>query len=344
MEVYRTGPRGYRLAGELDLSSLDRLAPIEKELSSPGDLRLDLTRLAFIDGAGLERIRDFARSLERSGSYRLVVLRPQRSIERLLKRLTAVERIENLVISRLQTSIDDSFESPEPERDLSRIIASDYPPEAIGALIVDLAVSEVDGAESGALAVTRGRELVCATSSARTAHAVQEMQISMGEGPAVDAVRLGSRQHTNSLVTEPRWPAFTNKALYSGFASVISEPMLVRRSPIGALSLFSSQEQAFGEDSLSRAAELASRGAVAMANSLLYWHKGDLVDQLREALDSRAVIDQAKGILMAREGLTAEEAFTTLLRASQRGNSKVREIAQRLVLETQVIGAERPAG
>lgn len=74
-----------------------------------------------------------------------------------------------------------------------------------------------------------------------------------------------------------------------------------------------------------------------IANSTLYWQANELAVQLREALESRAVIDQAKGILMARDGVSADEAFSLLLKASQRGNCKVRDIAQTLVSEVQAL-------
>jgi ABC-type transporter Mla MlaB component len=334
LRIYQTEPRGFRLVGELDLSCLDLLKPVEEAASAGGDIHLDLTRLTFVDGAGLDRLTSLARILAGS-SNRLVTLRPQRAIERLLKRMAAVQKLDNLVISRLSKMVEDSFEAPDLPRDLSRVMVSDYTPEGACKLLAELAVSGIPGAQSAAVIVRNAGHPTCAASSDQLGGGVGALEVHLNEGPSVDVLRTGRRQVSSSLVTERRWPEFSNRALYSGIASAMSQPLPAHGSTFGALTVYSTRESAFAENSFGQAASLASQGAVVIANSNLYWQANELTDQLKEALDSRAVIDQAKGVLMAREHLSPDEAFALLLKASQTGNVKVRDIALQIVAEAQ---------
>lgn len=334
LRIYQTEARGYRLVGELDLSCLDQLRPIEDKVAEGGDLHLDLSRLTFMDGAGLERLAALARRLRGAGS-RLVLLRPQKGIERLLKRMAAVEKVDNIVISRLSSVVKDSFEARDLPRDLEHVMVSDYAPEAACRLVCELAVTSVTGAQAAAVTVRSAGHPMCVASSNPLSESVGALEIQLGEGPSVDSLRSGRRQVSRSLVTERRWPEFANRALYSGVASVMAEPLPAHGTTFGALTLYSTKEDAFDDRSFDQAASLAARGAVVIANSNLYWQATELADQLKEALESRAVIDQAKGVLVARERITPEEAFSLLLKASQSGNLKVRDIAVRLVREAQ---------
>lgn len=334
LRIYQTESRSFRLVGELDLSCLNLIKPVEEAASSSGDVHLDLTRLSFIDGAGLARLAALARKLA-SSSSRLVALRPQRSVERLLKRVAAVQRLDNLVISRLSKMVDDSFETPDLPRDLSRVMVSDYTPEGTCRLVAELAAADVPGAESAAITVRSAGHPTCAAASDQLGDSVGSIEVQLNEGPSVDVLRTGRRQVSTSLVTEKRWPEFTNRALYAGIASVMSQPLPAHGSVFGALTVLSARESAFTQHSFERAAAIASSGAIVIANSNLYWQATELSDQLKEALESRAVIDQAKGILMAKEGISPDEAFSLLLKTSQTGNLKVRDIALQIVGEAQ---------
>ena len=338
LRIYQTEPRGFRLVGELDLSCLGLLSDIEKAASAGENLHLDFARLTFVDGAGLERLALLARNL-RGSSAKLVVQRPQRTVERLLKRTAAVEKLDNLVISRLSKVVDDSFEARDLPRDLDRLMVSDYTPESACQLVADLA-AQLPGAESASLTVRNAGHLTCVASTDQLSDTVGIMEIQLGEGPGVESLKTGKRLFSTSLVTERRWPEFTNRALYNGVASVMAEPLPVHGFTFGALTVYSTREGAFGDSSFGQISELAAHGAVVLANANLYWQATELSDQLKEALESRAVIDQAKGILIAREGISPDEAFSLLLKASQAGNVKVRDIALQLVADAQGLSAK----
>jgi len=174
-----------------------------------------------------------------------------------------------------------------------------------------------------------------AAASDHVGDTVGALEVQLNEGPSVEVLRTGRRQVSSSLVTEKRWPEFSNRALYAGVASVMSQPLPAHGSTFGALTVFSTRESAFNQSSFERAAGLAAGGGVVIANSNLYWQATELTDQPKEALESRAVIDQAKGILMAKERISPDEAFSLLLKTSQNGNVKVRDIALQIVAEAQ---------
>ncbi|MEX0790236.1 MAG: STAS domain-containing protein, partial [Actinomycetota bacterium] len=200
LRVYQTEPRAFRLAGEFDLSCLGQLDAVEEAAGEGGDLHLDLARLTFVDGAGLDRLAGIARTL-RSSSGKLIALRPNRTIERLLKRMASVERLDNLTISRLSRVVDDSFEPCSPPRELGQVIVCDYTPEAACRLVAELAVASVQGAESASLTVRDAGHPTCAASTDAISETVGALEVQFGEGPSLDSMRLAGRQSSPSLVT-----------------------------------------------------------------------------------------------------------------------------------------------
>lgn len=101
--------------------------------------------------------------------------------------------------------------------------------------------------------------------------------------------------------------------------------------PLGALNLYSKTVESYDENDEETAALFSEQAAVACANAEVYWRTYSLTEHLREALESRDVIGQAKGILMARRNCTPDAAFETLRKVSQHRNIKLREIAEQVV-------------
>ncbi len=153
-------------------------------------------------------------------------------------------------------------------------------------------------------------------------------------GPGSDAAAQGSAQVVRSLIVEKRWPEFTNRALYCGAQSVLACPLSGDGQVIGSVVFYSSQEAAFGSHQAAIAQAFADSAAVLLSNARIYEAATALSAQLNEALQSRAVIDQAKGILMVTQGGSADEAFEKIKSISQTTNIKVRELAQQIVDDT----------
>jgi GAF domain-containing protein len=164
-----------------------------------------------------------------------------------------------------------------------------------------------------------------------TAPNVDRAQYDTGRGPCLEAYRTGQVQRIDSTLTDERWPEFTQVAVEHAILSTLSLPMTVGDRTIGALNLYSHEANAFAEDDARAGMTFARQAAVVMANAQAYWQLYDLTESLEEALKSRAVIEQAKGIVMSQSKVAPDEAFQILVRASQRENRKLRDIAQDLV-------------
>ncbi len=153
-----------------------------------------------------------------------------------------------------------------------------------------------------------------------------------GQGPAVDAWRGGRPEQAEALSTETRWPWFSGPASAAGFESVLAHPLLTPAGDaIGVISLYARQPSAFGESAMATLGGFVTQAGAAVANARIYDRISRLSRQLEEALTSRSVIEQAKGILMERERVGPEEAFDLLRQQSQHRNTKLRDVARDLV-------------
>jgi GAF domain-containing protein len=171
---------------------------------------------------------------------------------------------------------------------------------------------------------------------------IDELQYTEAEGPCLDAVREGSLFRVRDLADEPRWPSYTPRAAAAGARSSVSLPLSAHGQTVGALNLYSERPDGFSAADVALGELLAAHAGVAVHGATLYFASRDLADQLNEAMASRAVIEQAKGILMAREGITAEDAFDVLRKQSQHGNRKLRNLATELV--ESVVQSEQQTG
>jgi GAF domain-containing protein len=167
------------------------------------------------------------------------------------------------------------------------------------------------------------------------AEGADRVQDEEGEGPSLTAVErtgVGSAL-AHDLATDDTWPRFGARVADElGLHSSLSTGMFPGGEPprFGALNFYSRKPRAFGADDKDRALVLAAHAATAIS-AVQARTAGELREaQLTEALQSRDVIGQAKGILMERRGLGADEAFELLRRTSQNMNMKLREVAATL--------------
>jgi GAF domain-containing protein len=137
--------------------------------------------------------------------------------------------------------------------------------------------------------------------------------------------------YTDDLLEEDRWPTYRTRALGHGVRSSLSLPLTVNGDAVGALNLFSMTPHMFGPDVRARAAAFADQAAAAVGLGMRHARQAELSDQLQQALASRAVIDQAMGIVMAQQRCSADDAFAVLRRISQDTNRRVWDVAADLV-------------
>jgi GAF domain-containing protein len=197
---------------------------------------------------------------------------------------------------------------------------------------VDLAVANVAGATDASVTVVRsGDHGEGAAFSSQRAIDVDERQYGLDEGPCLDAARGYEILTVADMRTETRWPHYTPYAAEKGVLSSLSLPLPIQEEILGALNVYSSAADAFDQASVDAAARFASYAAVAIANAQLYRSAAESVEHMRRAMDTRSVIEQAKGVLMAQRRCTASEAFDLLVSASQRQNVKLRVLAEQVV-------------
>jgi GAF domain-containing protein len=162
---------------------------------------------------------------------------------------------------------------------------------------------------------------------------IDEAQYTSGRGPCLDSWRLGKVIRLDDTEeAKAEYPEFAEAALAHGVRSTLSLPLQAGEDAAGAMNLYSRMAHGFTAEDEGVGMMLASAAAIVLINASAYWQAAQLGEQLSQAMQSRAVIEQAKGILMARSPrLTADEAFDMLRKASQRENIKLRDIAQRIV-------------
>jgi len=155
-----------------------------------------------------------------------------------------------------------------------------------------------------------------------------------GAGPCIEAASTGKTIRVKVTEAERLWPDFVASARSVGVHSYLCAPLVVDSEHAGALSLYGLHAYGFLEIHAALVELYTTAVEAALAGAARYLAARDLAAQLRSALDSRAVIDQAKGILMAVHRITEDEAFRLLVERSQREQRKLREVAVRFVAES----------
>ncbi|MEU7908847.1 GAF and ANTAR domain-containing protein [Actinoplanes sp. NPDC049118] len=196
--------------------------------------------------------------------------------------------------------------------------------------VAELTRRSLPGAD--AAAVTIISEFVSHT-VATGAHAqrLEEWQHERREGPSVDAAAGDLPVVVADAAADPRWVDWAACAAAAGVRAALSVGLPMHDSISGALTVYSETPSAFEGESVALAQRLAGYAAVALANAHLYDTTVSLVEHLRRAMEHRAVIEQAKGIIMGERRCTADEAFAILTRISQDSNRKLRDVASALV-------------
>jgi GAF domain-containing protein len=198
--------------------------------------------------------------------------------------------------------------------------------------VADLAVDQLEGCDMAGVTLVRGETPTTAVFTEAEAPEIDRAQYETGRGPCVDAYRTGEILRIDDTGSDARWPEFAAAAAAHGVRSTLSLPLHTDDAILGALNLYSREPSAFdGNDQI--VTVFVASAATSLANSHAYWAAQTLSEQLQEALESRATIEQAKGILIAEHRCSPDEAFAMLKLRSQNQNRKLREIAADVVAE-----------
>jgi transcriptional regulator with GAF, ATPase, and Fis domain len=180
----------------------------------------------------------------------------------------------------------------------------------------------------------RGSLQVVAASDERT-RLLELLQLQADQGPCLDAYRTGVPVHAVDLAAErARWPLFVPEALAEGYRSVQAIPLRLRRQVIGALNLFGSDVTPLGQQDLDVARALADTATVGILQERAIRRGEVLTEQLQTALNSRVVIEQAKGVLFHAAGIPMDQAFERLRSYSRSHNLQLSVVAEDLARGT----------
>jgi GAF domain-containing protein len=213
---------------------------------------------------------------------------------------------------------------------LARLESGDRSLHALLQRVADLAVDQLEGCDLAGVTLVDGEKPTTAVFTDAEAPEIDTAQYETGRGPCVDAYRTGEILQIHDTLTETRWPEFAAAAAEHGVRSTLSLPLHTDDSILGALNLYARTVSAFdGNDQI--VSVFVAHAATSLANSHAYWAAQTLSEQLQEALESRAVIEQAKGILIAEHACDADAAFEMLRTRSQHENRKLRDVAAGIV-------------
>ena len=345
--------------GEVDILTASDLGGLVDAVIESGYrfVVLDLAASDFLDASGLRVIARGARQLVLAGG-RLTIRSPSVMVQRILdiSGLSKVVRLEqpgaasHLGPEELGGPALTPY-GPAPHnlaqhvRTLTAIPADNDVIDRALQLVVALASATVGGADGVSVSLRRNGRLATVAASDQTISNMDADQYTTGEGPCVDASVEGRWFHVEALADEQRWPAFIPRARALGINAILSSPLLARDRPVGALNIYSRTAAVFTPEDQRLAALFASEASTILADARLEVADDELAGRVAQALRARQVIAQAQGVIMQREGVDEDAAYTALRRSSIRTGTPLREHAERVVAATSPAGpAVGPAG
>jgi GAF domain-containing protein len=195
------------------------------------------------------------------------------------------------------------------------------------------AVHAIGEAESASVTLLGTDRPYVAATTGDHAHQIDHVQYQAGDGPCVEAAKI--RQVVRVTVREvvDRWPAFATSSAEAGVGSYLCAPLYVDDEHHGSLNLYHSEHHGFSGLEAALLRLYTTSAEAALHSSHRHQRARRNIDQLQRALTSRAVIDQAKGIIMGAHRISADEAFDMLVAKSQGQNVKLKHLAAQFVAE-----------
>jgi GAF domain-containing protein len=216
--------------------------------------------------------------------------------------------------------------------ELADTLVEEFDPVDFLQMLVDRCV-ELLGVDEAALMLADQRgDLQLVASTAERAQDVEQFQLDVREGPCLDCFTTGTPQAGVDLTGDAdRWPRFSRAATAAGFGSAHALPMRLRRQVIGALNLFTDAPRSLTGEDLAVARGMADIATIGLLHERNLHDQTVLSEQLQAALNSRVLIEQAKGVLAARAGLTVAEAFVRMRAHARRRGLTLTAVAGAVV-------------
>lgn len=336
------------LRGRIDLPAVTDFGTLLDQVIANGysSMVLDLVALDSLADPGTSLIADAALRLA-DGGRQLSIRSPSIAIQRQLVADGLGELIRDEEFEPMTGVADDdpvalgarSATMPPSLTLLSSPGASALPTDddlidATLRLVVELARSTVGGADGVSVSLLRHGQLATVAASDQTVLDMDAQQYATGEGPCIDASTQGRWFHAPSLDVEDRWPEFTPRAMALGIRAILSSPLVAWGLPVGALNIYSHQPTAFATDDQRLAMKFAAEASAILSDAGVDATDDQRSERFQASLRSREVIAQAQGVLMERQGLTEDEAFTTLRIRSQEHGQTLRARAEEVTRST----------
>jgi len=204
-------------------------------------------------------------------------------------------------------------------------------------VLTSRSVELLDVSAAGLLLADSRGELRVVAASSEAARLLELFQLQSDQGPCLDCFRSGRAVAAIDLSADRRWPRFAAAAGQAGFSAVQALPMRLRDQVIGALNLFRDTPGAFDPASVRIGQALADVATIGLLHERSMRRSDTLNEQLQTALNSRVVIEQAKGKLAERLGIDMNQAFTLLRDQARNRNQRLSDLARAFVNGTQAV-------
>jgi GAF domain-containing protein len=213
---------------------------------------------------------------------------------------------------------------------LARLLLAHENTQSLLQRVVDLVPQVMPPGAEASITLLRNQQATTAAFSGPQASDLDEMQYAYGYGPCIEAALGGRPIEITDGRSESRWPGYIVTFLERGMLSSLATPVPAASFTAG-LNVYAPTAGAFSDEHRRAAVEIAGYAGVALTNLDVLQDARDQAENLRAAMESRAAIEQAKGILMERHKVTSDQAFRLLAGVSMRTNRKVRDLAEQLV-------------
>jgi GAF domain-containing protein len=190
----------------------------------------------------------------------------------------------------------------------------------------------LDTEAGGLLLVDPAGELQLVASTSEEAELVEILQLAAGGGPCLDCFKSGEPVTVGDIDAQAKqWPEFSAEALRQGFRSVHATPLRLRGQTIGTMNLFSTHVGELGPTDIAVAQALADVATIGILQERNIRSATLVAEQLQHALDSRILIEQAKGVLAATTGMSMNDAFATMRSHARNENLSLRKVAEDVI-------------
>ena len=216
--------------------------------------------------------------------------------------------------------------------ELADTLVGDFDVTDLLTLVAERCVEVLDVDAAGLMLANGDGRLRVVASSSEAMRVLELFELEAEEGPCVDAFRTGSPAVNADLqALKSRWPRFSSEAIAAGFYAADALPLRLRGVIIGALNMFRHDTGPMDEADIKVAQALADIATIAILQHRAALEAGKVTGQLQHALDSRVVIEQAKGMIAERLGLPMEQAFSTMRGYARSRNLRLGDVASDVV-------------